>query len=360
MIKRKDGRWQEQVKLPGMQKPKYFYGKTKSEVTRKIAAFRQEQEKGPLFETCVDQWEIWHEGQISVSSAAAYRTQCKDAKTFFSGRYLREIGADDVAAYAHWLVDRDYAKSTIAGRMTCLHMIFDYAIINKYCLYNPCSAVKLPRGLREKKRTVPEDSVLEAVERAEKSGGGLFAYILLYTGLRRGELLGLRWEDVDFAQKEIHVRRSVYFLGGSPHIKEPKTEAGVRTVGLLDRLEAVLLPAMKSKGYLFGGERPLTNAEYQAMWRRFISDNGLMGADGPLLTPHQLRHAFATILFEAGVTEKDAQETLGHASIQMTRDVYTHIRKDRRKQSVERVNAWLDGCQSCAEDGKVVDIKGIL
>lgn len=359
MIKRKDGRWQDQVRLPGMKTPKYFYGKTQSEVKKKMAAFREGQEKGPLFEACLDEWDRWHESQISPSSVHSYTKSIEDVREYFKGDYLREIRANHVYAFLQWLAGKDLAKKTVNARLNVLNMVFDYAILHSYCEVNPCGPVKLPKGLKSGKRELPPEDVLRTIAAAEKKDGMLFAAILLYTGLRRGELLGLRWEDIDRKAGVIHVRRSVYYEGGSPRLKTPKTQAGERDVWIVDKL-AEFLPK-SGKGYVFGGVSPLTDSELTHMWYAMCRDNGWLDKNYRcIVTPHQLRHAFATALFEAGVDETDAKDVMGHSSIQVTRDIYTHIRNKRRKTTAEKMNKYYEkDCQTPVNDDKVVDIQNL-
>lgn len=358
MIKRKDGRWQEQIKLPGMNKAKYFYGKTQAEVKKKIAAWRQDQERGPLLSTVADEWQSWHETQISPSSVNAYNQPVKDVQEYFAGKYITEIHADEVDAFLRWLAAKGLAKKTVQQRRDVLNMIYDYAILHRMCDHNPCGPVKMPKGLKSKRREPPEEEVLQAVENAEKKDGGLFAYILLYTGLRRGELLGLRWDDIDLQAGVINVRRSVYYLGGSPRLKTPKTEAGERRVWIVDKLQPVF--SKPGKGYIFGGVSPMDERAFERMWWAFCSKNGWTDRNRLLVTPHQFRHAFATLLFEAGVEEMDTKEIMGHSSINVTRNIYTHIRNSRRQITADRLNQYLSGgaCQNSVGEGKVVDIHG--
>lgn len=358
MLKRKDGRWQEQIKLPGMKKPKYFYGATQAEVKKKIAAWNQEQEKGITLEKALDAWEDWHEGQISPSSVLAYRAPVADIRGYFSGQYLREIHADEVDAFLHWLAAKGYARKTVQSRRDVLNMVFDYAILQRWCAHNPCGPVKMPKGLKSSRREPPTDDVIQAINEGPKMGGNLFAYILLYTGMRRGELLGLRWDDVDLAGGVINVRRSVYHIGDTPYLKLPKTEAGERQVLILDKLRPVL--AKPGKGYIFGGVSPLKETEFNRMWWALCSANGWTDRAKMLVTPHQFRHAFATMLFEAGINEMDTMQIMGHSNISVTRNIYTHIRKARMQGTAERLNQYLDGgaCRDSVKGGKVVDIQG--
>lgn len=358
MLKRSDGRWQEKVKLPGMAKPKYFYGKTQKEVKQKMAAWKQEQTQGKSFESAADAWDLWHADQVSYNGAEAYRAAIKRTKEHFSGRKLQDIGPDEIDAYIRYLAGRGYARRTVQLHLDMINMIYDYSIVNRWAELNPCNAVKLPAGLPKGRRDIPTDEELEKVKNGLEYEFGLFPFMLLYTGLRRGELLALRWEDIDRDKKLIRVERAVYFAGNTPQIKEPKTEAGKRSVVLLDALSEVLPP--KGTGYIFGGEKPLTKIQVRKRWINWCRDAGLAtgtttqkkGKNGREyesttweadITPHQLRHAFATILFDAGIDVKDAQEILGHASIQVTRDIYTHIRQQRREDTADRLNAFLQG-----------------
>lgn len=350
MIKRKDGRWQEQVKLEGMDKPKYFYGRTQAEVRRKMAEWKGEKKAGMLLADAVDKWQAWHETQVSPSSVRAYDPPVADIKDWFRGKRLAEVRADEVDAFLRGLAARGFAKRTVEVRRDCLNMTYNYAILQRWCETNPCAPVSLPKGLKKTRREPPSEEVLRAVESGEKVGIGLFAYLLLYTGLRRGELLGLRWDDVDLEAGVIHVRRSVYFVGQEPRLKLPKSEAGEREVMILDKLRPILEKG--GKGYLFGGISPLTRGQFEKGWRDWKKEHGIS------VSPHQFRHAFATMLYEAGVADGDAMEILGHASISVTRDVYTHIRSQRRESTVRRMNQYLESCQDSVEDGKVVDIKG--
>lgn len=365
MLKRADGRWQEQIKLPGMAKPKYFYGKTQKEVKQKMAEWRQEQTQGKRFEAAADAWEVWHTDRVEYNTAQVYVAALRRTKEHFAGRYIHDIGPDEIDAYIRYVAGRGYARRTVQIYLDMLNMIYDYAIVNRWAESNPCNPVKLPSGLPKGKREIPTEDQLQRVRDGLDVDFGLFPFMLLHTGLRRGELLALRWEDIDRENKIIHVNKSVYFAGTAPKVKAPKTEAGHRTVVLLDVL-ADALPET-GKGYIFGGEEPLSKKELERNWLQWCKAVGLVRSEvkpqydvrrgkeyaplrwKPTITPHQLRHAFATILFDAGVDIKDAQDILGHASIQITRDIYTHIRQERRQATADQINRFLSEGQGNKE-----------
>lgn len=361
MNRRKDGRWQDQVQLPGMKKPKYFYGKTQAEVKKKMAAFRAEQEKGRLFRDCIRDWEAWHDDRVSVTTSRAYGPSVKDLTETFGDERIRSITSRDVMTYLQRLANRDYAYKTVSMRFSVLQQVFNYSLVEGWCETNPCAPVRMPSNLKRTVKTQPDDAVLEAIDATQGEGDALVPFMLMYTGLRIGELLALKWEDIDFEENVIHVTKSVYYMSGTPRIKEPKTEAGTRTVGLLRRLREVLLPRV-GEGYIFGGDTPLTRADNRRVWDNALRQAGLYRNhhEPPLVTPHRLRHAYATMLFDAGVDIKDAQSQLGHANTAITQNVYTHIRAARRTATTRRLDEFLDSRQSPVDDKKIIDIKNFV
>lgn len=341
MIKRADGRWQDQVKLPGMQKPKYFYGKTQKEVKQKMAAWQKEQVEGKSFDKVSKEWEAEHEKVSAYNTMRAYQAPLKRLREQFGSSKPGDITPDEVSAYLRYLAGRGYGQRTMSMEFAILNMIFDYSIVKGYASTNPCGPVKLPSGLPKAKRDIPTEEQLEAVKKGIKEPFGLFPYMLLYTGMRRGELLALRWEDIDLEAGVIHVTKSVYFAGSASIVKEPKTESGKRVVVILDALREVLQEP--GTGYVFGGEKPLTDYQFRSAWGNWAKAVGLGpgGMKGTDVTPHQLRHAFATILYDAGVGEVDTMAIMGHSSIKVTREVYTHIRQERMEQTTKQINEYL-------------------
>ncbi|MGI5854828.1 MAG: site-specific integrase [Candidatus Merdivicinus sp.] len=145
----------------------------------------------------------------------------------------------------------------------------------------------------------------------------------------------MQYRDIDRAAKVIHITKSVYYDNNRPMLKTPKTAAGKRDIILLEKL-AEHIPNGAPEDYLFGWDGALmTQSQFDRSWKAYRTETGLT------LTPHQLRHAFATILFEAGIDEKDAQELLGHTSLAMTRDIYTHIRSSRKEKTAAALNQFV-------------------
>lgn len=299
----------------------------------------QEKESGKppaqTFDEAADAWERKHWDRIGQKTAETYTAPLRRIRDQFDGMEAGEVSAQSIQAFLADLGKQGFSRRSVQMHRDVLNMIYNNAILEGRLSINPCAAVSLPRNLPVKKRELPDDEAIEAVKAAGDHPFGLFALICLYAGLRRGEVLALRYEDIDRTRRVLRVTRAVEFVGNNPHIKAPKTEAGVRTVPLLEPLAAAL-PSSRS-GLIFAREDGglLTKTQFRKRWLRYCEDIGVS------ISAHQLRHGYATILYEAGVADKDAQELLGHASIAVTRDVYTHIRQSHREETAEKLNAYL-------------------
>ncbi len=331
MTKRSDGRWVEAITIDG--KRRYFYGKTKAEVLKKIREATRKDEpetpSGPTFADVAKEWDRAHEAAVTYNAHRVYRQPYKRAVSELGETRLQDLTSQDIDLYIRRVASEGFAKRTVQGYLSCVNLILEYAQLHGKLLYNPASVVQVPAKLKAGQRSLPGSADIDIVKKNVDAPFGLFAYFLLYTGCRRGEALALTWDDVDLKKKTIRINKSLYWVGNKPEIKETKTAAGTRTIILLDALEKKLTPGT---GYVFGGETPLTDIMYKHRWAGYVK------ATGVTFTPHQLRHLYATILYECGVDEKIAQELMGHASIRVTRDVYTHI----RQQQMDKVAAMLN------------------
>ena len=295
----------------------------------------KEQPTSSLFSDIADEWYEDHCDRVGFKTAEAYKAPLRRIIDRFGNQSISDISAAPVNAFLLYLSNRGYAKRTVQMHRDIINMIMNHAIVAGIILSNPCAAVSMPRNLRVTPRALPDDDAIEAVKRRTDVPFSLFASVCLYSGLRRGEALALRYEDIDRQNKIIHVTKSVEFVGNNPHIKSTKTVSGNRDVILLDVL-ANLIPDEKI-GYVFSRDDGgmLTKTQYRKRWQKYCE---IIGHD---ITAHQLRHGYATILFEAGIPDKDAQELLGHSDITVTRNIYTHIRQSHRNETAAKLNAFV-------------------
>jgi len=312
-----------------------FRGRTDAEVEKKMIEYREHQQRGPLFKEVAEKWEEKHYPTLSPYTIRSYKPACRRACDRFEDMPIKDILPSDVAALLQKMAAQQYARKTVATQLLVINLICRHAVIEGDLRINPCREVTVPQGLARKPREIPTDAELNAVKQGLDLPGGMLPYFILYTGCRRGEALALSYKDIDFKKKIIHINKSLCHEDGKPYLKAPKSKAGVRDVPLLDKLFKVL---PRGIGLLFPGPDGglMREADYLRVWRAWQK------AAKVKVTAHQLRHGYATMLFESGIPERDAMDLLGHADIKLTQNIYTHIRKNRKQQTIAALNATAD------------------
>lgn len=329
--KRPDGLYEAIRVVDG--KRKAFRGHSQKEVEQKMLAYQGKVEQGRLFKELASDWREEHYKTLSPTTAHGYEASYKRAIDAYGSRAIKEITPADIDVYLRLMGQKKYGKKTVTTMLLVLNLIFTKAVVCGDIQFNPCSPLSVPKCLTHTPRELPSDEEIKAVQEGVELPGGLLPYFILYTGCRRGEALALTFGDIDRLHKVIHVTKSLYFDHNQPKIKTTKTRAGIREIILLDRLEKIL-PCGKEDDRLFPGPDGsyINEAKFRRDWVKWQQ------LSGTSVTPHQLRHGYATMLFEAGIDEKDAQDLLGHASIAMTRDIYTHIRQQRKSDTAKKLN----------------------
>ena len=318
------------------------YGFSALEISEKEEALRKRlnEQKEPSFRAVAEAWQEAHEQEIGLYTADCYRAPMKDLIAEFGEEKILRILPLDLQRFINAYAERGYKRQTVKLRLIVAHLIFEYAVLHGYISTNPADSVKVPRSAHSGKRELPDGGDVEKIRNGPTDGFDLFPFLVMYSGLRRGEALALRFEDVDFRRGEITVEKDVVFDdSGHPIIKaETKTAAGMRTVPLLDPLRRAL-EHRRGTGYIFspdGGATPYRKGQYDCALRKYKKERGVNCG------VHQLRHEFATICFDAGLDPKDAQQILGHSKESVTRDIYTHIRESRQKLAAEKLNEFLN------------------
>jgi integrase len=245
--------------------------------------------------------------------------------------------------------------STIRNTLMPLRAIYRRAIGRGEISVNPSAGLELPavRGRRERIASPAEAAELLAALRDDDRAIYATAF---YAGLRRGELMGLRWEDVDFAATVIRVERGWEDVVGEI---EPKSRAGRRRVPiakvLREHLLAHRLRSGRHQGLAFGRDsvrpfNPSTVGERSAnAWTKENARRRRMGAEGleepPPLMPielHECRHTFASTMIDAGVNLKALSSYLGHSSITITLDRYGHLMPGNEDAAAELLDGYLE------------------
>jgi integrase len=288
-------------------------------------------------------------GKVRTRSGDLYKPSAiRSYERALRDRVLPELGAKrlgdvqrrDVQRLADDLLGEGLDPSTVRNVLMPLRVIYRRAIEDGDLAVNPTGHLRLPavRGRRERIASPEEPKLLLAA--LPDRDRALWA-TALYAGLRRGELMALRWEDVDLATGVIHVERA-YDEKARVHI-EPKSNAGRRTIPIVGALRDQLL-AHKARedrgaGLVFGtaAETPFVTSNVwrraQVAWRRAgLEPIGL----------HESRHTFASLLIAAGVNAKAITTYMGHSSIQTTYDLYGKLMPGSEAEAAALVDAYLD------------------
>lgn len=355
---RKDGRYQGYVREADGRR-RAVYDRDPERLWHKIHDPRPDTVR--TFRAVAEAWEREHREEIEARTWNNYAPHYRDILDTHGSRPFADVSAMDVTAALMRAKSRGYSATVVRSIRSLYSMIFDYAVIHGWAPYNPVGSVRLPRGLPHGKRTAPTQEQMQIILHGLDAPFGLFPFLLLCTGLRKSEALALTWADVDFAAGEIRVTKSLDYLDGAdPKIKPPKTEAGFRTVPILDILAGPLQAARAASAspYIFPAPRSnrggpggglMPARAYEGAWERYCRAVGLWQDGRPALTAHQLRHGTATLMFELGVDELTAQRILGHSRIEITREIYTDLRRDQKLRSVAKLNAGLSDLMSSTD-----------
>jgi integrase len=368
-----DGRWVGSISLENGGR-KYIYGKTRKEVYDKLQKALQEQQQGTLptgpKQTLKQYLEYWleevHKPTIRLSSYVKYRR-------LIYIHILPELGHVQIQKLTPQQVQALYKKKGEEGLSPkminsihgVLHKALDNAVRWHLVSSNVCDLLSPPRVVTQEIQPLTPDQARRLIEAAR--GHRLEAVLMLAitTGLRRGELLALRWQDIDFEGQSLQVRRTVdFFAGHGGYVEtEPKTAKGRRKITLppfvidvlkqhrVEQLELRLkaCTAWEEHDLVFTGlHGNYLNPRYiLKMFAQLLQEASL-----PHLRFHDLRHSAATLLLGMGVHPKVVQEILGHSTISMTMDTYSHVLPSMQKEAMEK---WGDVFRDTAEDNTNVN-----
>ena len=386
--KRADGRFRDVYRykdpISGKTLEKYFYGKTFSEASAKKKDFIRSIESGLdvsnekiTLAQYVEKWlalrALKDKDRKTTRTFDTYKRESARLVEALGGKQLRQITKSDIEAV---LLSRSgMSKKAINATFSAFHQIFLSAVGDRLILFDPMRDMEKPDGTEGSHRALEEweKSLIVATWQAHR--GGLLAMLLLFTGLRRGEVCALRWEDVDFESGCVHVSQAVSFVGSSSVLGDTKTEAGVRTVPILPPLRPVLEAHRRPSGPVCcsaSGEA-LNESACRRLWQSYLHflsvqksgvekvsvsrQNKLARRQQPDLYDedhpkfvwqpvefrlHDLRHTYCTLLFDAGVDVKTAQYLMGHSSVEVTLRIYTHLSDLKKRSSLDKLISFSE------------------
>ena len=332
-------------------KRKYVRAKTKGELEEKLSQLRVEAGLGidisndSTFREYAEYWLlVTKKGKVSANTLHRYERMLENhIYPYIGANKLRDIRAPAIRL----ILTRcsHLARDTQAVIRMILRSIFSAAVDDDILMRSPVPA-KLDLSGEPAKETPPllPEQEAQLLEAAKGLAVYPFVLALMETGMRRGEVTALMWSDIDFNADVIHIRRHVVTdTKGSPRLEDgAKTDAGVRDVPLTLRLKTYLLKsrAHASSVYVFPNSKGgfYSASAFTALWAALDRRAGFH------THPHQLRHTYATKLFESGLDLKQVQYVMGHADPETTLKVYTHYRQSLRNETtIQQVKAALGG-----------------
>lgn len=271
---------------------------------------------------------------------------------------LAEITRRDVQALADRLVAAGRDPSTVRNAIMPVRVVYRRALRDGVVAANPVDGVELPATRGRRDRIAAPDEAARLIAALPEGDRALWA-TAVYAGLRRGELMALRWEDVDLAGGTIAVERS--YDPKARQFVEVKSRAGRRRVplaaALRDHLVDHKLRTERNEGLVFGrdGNRPFDHSSLRARaaqaWAAETKRLRQEGPDSPGLGPitlHECRHTFASLMIAAGVGAKALSQYMGHAGIQITLDRYGHLMPGSEDEAASLLDAYLARADTAA------------
>ena len=268
--------------------------------------------------------------------ASYFNPVMKHLIPFFGEARLRDIRPIDIQQFYNTRC-AGLSQSLTHKITICLNGIFDAAIPNHLLILSPMTGIKPPTGKPSAEKQTYTQQQAEAVkEMARSHHYGLDILLMLELGLRRGEMLGLRWEDIDLDQKTVSVCQAVYAAKGKVYVGPPKTATSVRTLPISDDL-AAYLKQKASSGYLVPNRYgdPLDPDNWRdRRFNAFMRDLTTACPDLPQLNPHELRHTCGTLLYERTHDIYLVSRYLGHSDVSITSKIYVHSSVDDMRKSL--------------------------
>lgn len=379
---RKDKRVQSAVPL-GNGKYKYVFAANNKELDAKVAEVRLMLNKGIDVSAEYDTFEEWAQRWLKLKTIEVshgrlqtykYRVANLSPLNNFSISKIRTTHIQDIILD---MAANGYAYKTLKDIKGTASQIFKLAIDNRVMDYNPAPAVKLPSEAPKTTRRALTEEEQSWINAPSEQRAHRAAMIMMYAGLRRGEIIPLLWTDIDLNAKTISINKTVEMINGKSIVKNTaKTAAGIRTIFIPQILVDFLASEDHRNNMLVCPDtsgRMMSESAYKRAWDSYIyelnykygnfddilvknKETGQLEKYNkpsskyspnkipiviPRITAHWLRHTFITMMYFAGVDLLTAKEQAGHADVQTTMEIYTHLDSVFKAKQISKLDDYL-------------------
>lgn len=360
--KRDDGRWMARISLPGG-KRKYYYGDTRAEVAKKLTEATRDRDKGlPVVGerlTVGQHLDTWLESSVKPSvrprTYAGYEAHVRlHLKPALGKVSLSKLTPQQVQSFLNQTIEGGLTPATALRIRATLRKSLNQAMRWGLVSRNVATLIDAPKARRPKIEPMPPEQARQFLAAIQGDQHEALYNLVLATGLRQGEALGLRWEDIDIDRGSVTVRRSLQRLKGVSTLSQTKTEGSWRTLPIppiavqrlrehrarqnRERLQAG--DGWNDLGLVFtaaAGE-PIEPSGVTKRFQRILKREGL-----PRRRFQDLRHTAATYWLLQGIDLQVVKDLLGHSQISLTADTYAHVMPALREDAAARMEELLRG-----------------
>ena len=364
--KRDDGRWEGRIvvgrKNDGSAIYRSVFAEKQSELMPKLNELKMQYAGVRLTEDSsitLGEWMArWmEEYKKPILRPSTYSGYSKDIENhiipYLGAKKLTQLKTSEIQKHYNYLLESGRVKdngkgkglsnATVRGIHMVLREALDSAVSEGIIPKNPADGTSPPKIHRKEKQVLTKDELETFMKLIENDESWYdFFYTEMLTGMRAGEICGVRWEDFDESDRTLRVVRSVDFVHGELVIGETKTEDGKRTIYLPDSLWR-LLATRKKKSFgewifpnLLKPELPLDPAKAYRQLKSILKKGGL-----PDIRLHDLRHTFTSHAANSGIAPKTLSEIIGHSKASFTLDHYAHVTSDMQKNASNIVTNYI-------------------
>jgi len=358
IFRRKNGLWVAQITVQGRHVSKY--SKSQSECREWLRKTKAQVEDGLTFSGAqisvgdfLSEWLVLNETSVRPKTSDQYKQIVAQHIVPSLGMIkMKDLNPRQIQA----LYSKKLESGTSARTVILIHAVLRRALNHALKLgmigRNPTLAVTRPKFKRKEMKTLSDVQVRTLLSFAEGDRFEVLFWLAVTTGLRQGELLGLKWSDVDWTNRRLRIQRQLQRLRGGLAFSEPKSAAGRRVIALgiatiekLQKHQHLQVGEIQTAGKFWKENdmifpsstgTPMDPSNLYHNFKRLLKEAGL-----PDVRFHDLRHTAATLMLQQGIHPKVVQERLGHSDISMTLNTYSHVLPVMQDEAAEKLDDLL-------------------